>query len=117
MSLKQQAGLPIPGVTRSLESRQIDEEVDDEVDEVEKRDEESSGLTKRQASGFDRALTFAEAALTKGPKVQLGTGEGGSGVGILVDNNQAAAARPGTGAAAEGAAVAAPAAAAPAAAA
>ncbi|KAE9573479.1 hypothetical protein CGMCC3_g10386 [Colletotrichum fructicola] len=36
-------------------------------------------VQKRQASGFDRALTFAEAALTKGPKVQLGNGEGGAG--------------------------------------
>jgi hypothetical protein len=54
-------------------------------------------VTKRQ-SGFDRALTFAEAALTKGPKVQLGTGAEGSGVGILVDNNQTPAAKSGTGA-------------------
>lgn len=38
----------------------------------------------------------------KGPKVQLGTGEGGSGIGIIVDNNQVAAARPGTGTEAEG---------------
>ncbi|KAK3989350.1 hypothetical protein QBC44DRAFT_85408 [Cladorrhinum sp. PSN332] len=39
-------------------------------------------------AGFDRALTYAEAALTKGPAIQLGTGaEGGSGVGIIVDNN------------------------------
>lgn len=66
--------------------------------EVEKR-QEGGGLSKRQTaqagSGFDRALKFAEAALVKGPKIQLGTGEGGSGVGILVDNNpQAAAAAP-----------------------
>lgn len=45
---------------------------------------------KRQAAGFDRALTFAEAALTKGPKIQLGTGA--AGVGILVDNNPTPAA-------------------------
>ncbi|KAB5547306.1 hypothetical protein GE09DRAFT_1060828 [Coniochaeta sp. 2T2.1] len=68
---------------------------------------------KRDLTGFDRALTFAEAALTKGPKVQLGTGAEGSGVGIIVDNNQVAAARPGKGVeggaagAAEGAAAAA----------
>ncbi|KAI0015382.1 hypothetical protein F4780DRAFT_88328 [Xylariomycetidae sp. FL0641] len=42
---------------------------------------------KRDLASFDRALTFAEAALTKGPLVDLGTGEGGSGVGITVDNN------------------------------
>lgn len=89
-------------MTRSLESRQADDDADDLDDLLEdlaKR--EVGGLTKRQASGFDRALTFAEAALTKGPKVQLGTGEAGSGVGILVDNNPQAAARPTTGAAAE----------------
>jgi hypothetical protein len=70
---------------------------------------------KRDLTGFDRALKYAEAALTKGPKVQLGTGGEGSGVGIIVDNNPTAAARPGKGAeagagAAEGAAAAAPAA-------
>ncbi|KAF9881285.1 hypothetical protein CkaCkLH20_01435 [Colletotrichum karsti] len=59
---------------------------------------------KRDLAGFDRALKFAEAALTKGPKVQLGTGEGGSGVGMIVDNNQQAAARPGKGGAEGGAA-------------
>ncbi|KAF0331517.1 hypothetical protein RB213_014943 [Colletotrichum asianum] len=65
---------------------------------------------KRDLAGFDRALKFAEAALVKGPKVQLGTGEGGSGVGMIVDNNQQAAARPGKGGA-EGGEAAAPAAA------
>ncbi len=54
---------------------------------------EPTKKTKRDLAGFDRALTFAEAALTKGPKVQLGTGKLGSGVGIVVDNNQEAAAR------------------------
>ncbi|KAJ0166358.1 hypothetical protein CTA2_7590 [Colletotrichum tanaceti] len=49
-------------------------------------------MEKRQSSGFDRALTFAEVALTKGPKIQLGNGEGGAGVGIIVDNNPTAAA-------------------------
>lgn len=77
--------------------------------EIAPREEgETSNLAKRQ-TGFDRALQYAEAALVKGPKVQLGTGEGGAGVGIIVDNNPQAAARPGTGNA-EGAAVAAPAA-------
>ena len=61
-------------------------------------DEADAYVQKRQSAGFDRALTFAEAALTKGPKIQLGTGEGGSGVGIIVDNNINAAARAGTGA-------------------
>lgn len=76
--------------------------------EIAPRDEgETPSIAKRQ-TGFDRALQYAEAALVKGPKVQLGTGEGGAGVGIIVDNNPQAAARPGTGAT-EGAAVAAPA--------
>lgn len=67
---------------------------------IEKRDgEEAPAVSKRDMASFDRALVFAEAALTKGPKVQLGTGEGGAGVGIIVDNNIQAAARVGTGAA------------------
>jgi hypothetical protein len=45
---------------------------------------------KRQ-SGFDRALVYAEAALQKGPKIQLGTPA--AGVGIIVDNNQQVAAQ------------------------
>lgn len=61
-------------------------------------------VAKRDLASFDRALKFAEAALVKGPKVQLGTGEGGSGVGMIVDNNQVAAARTGTGSAEGGAA-------------
>lgn len=60
--------------------------------------EEPSTVFKRDLASFDRALKYAEAALTKGPKIQLGTGGEGSGVGIIVDNNQQAAARPGTGA-------------------
>jgi len=76
--------------------------------EIAPREEgETPKIAKRQ-TGFDRALQYAEAALVKGPKVQLGTGEGGAGVGIIVDNNPQAAARPGTGNV-EGAAVAAPA--------
>ncbi|KAL8305341.1 hypothetical protein RB597_003806 [Gaeumannomyces tritici] len=68
-----------------------------EDDEDEQDAEESSDISKRDITGFDRALRFAEAALTKGPKIQLGTGAEGSGVGIIVDNNQVAAARPGKG--------------------
>ncbi|KAK2023047.1 hypothetical protein LX32DRAFT_708949 [Colletotrichum zoysiae] len=52
---------------------------------------------KRDLAGFDRALKYAEVALTKGPKIDLGTGEGGSGVGIKVDNNQGGAAQAGAG--------------------
>lgn len=68
--------------------------------EIAPRDTEvnAPAVGKRDLTGFDRALKFAEAALTKGPKVQLGTGAEGSGVGIIVDNNPTAAARPGKGA-------------------
>ncbi len=81
----QQAGLPIAGMGK---------------EKIDPRAEAEPKMQKRQ-SGFDRALTFAEASLTKGPKVQLGTGKGGAGVGILVDNNPTAAARAGTGIAVE----------------
>ncbi|KKY30019.1 hypothetical protein UCDDA912_g10065 [Diaporthe ampelina] len=80
------------GVTKELDPRQEaeDEEEDEEAEvaEIEAR-QEGGGLMKRQ-SGFDRALTYAEAALQKGPKIQLGTPA--AGVGIIVDNNQQAAA-------------------------
>ncbi|KAE8454328.1 hypothetical protein EG329_005253 [Mollisiaceae sp. DMI_Dod_QoI] len=39
---------------------------------------------KRDLAGFNAALNFATGALNKGPTVELGTGEGGSGVGITV---------------------------------
>ncbi|KAK3359983.1 hypothetical protein B0T25DRAFT_116541 [Lasiosphaeria hispida] len=48
-------------------------------------------VAKRDLAGFDRALKYAEAALTKGPDIQLGTGAEGSGVGIIVDNQPTAA--------------------------
>jgi len=47
----------------------------------EKRD---APVEKRDLAGFNAALNFAAEALTKSPEVQLGTGEGGSGVGITV---------------------------------
>ncbi|KAJ0118730.1 hypothetical protein N8I77_001482 [Diaporthe amygdali] len=80
------------GVTKELDPRQEaeDEEDEDEVAELEAREDgaQEGGLMKRQ-NGFDRALTYAEAALQKGPKIQLGTPA--AGVGIIVDNNQQAA--------------------------
>ncbi|KAK8067021.1 hypothetical protein PG997_013768 [Apiospora hydei] len=48
-----------------------------------------SAPVKRDLAGFDRALKYAEAALVKGPIVQLGTGKEGAGVGIIVDNRPA----------------------------
>ncbi|KAL5322796.1 hypothetical protein ACEPPN_010773 [Leptodophora sp. 'Broadleaf-Isolate-01'] len=50
---------------------------------VEKR-EESSPVEKRDLAGFNAALNFATGALKTSPGVELGTGEGGSGVGIIV---------------------------------
>jgi len=55
--------------------------------ELLRRQDASDKKVEKRQSGFDRALTFAEAALTKGPDIELGTGEGGAGVGIKVDNN------------------------------
>ncbi|KAK6072970.1 hypothetical protein SCUP234_06744 [Seiridium cupressi] len=68
--------------------------------------EGESPKAKRDLQGFDRALQYAENALTKGPVVQLGTGEGGAGVGIIVDNRPTTAAAAGTGQAAGAAAAA-----------
>ncbi|KAI0438045.1 hypothetical protein F4803DRAFT_113908 [Xylaria telfairii] len=68
--------------------------------EIAPREKTEESKTKRDLQGFDRALTYAEAALTKGPIIQLGTGEGGAGVGIIVDNRPNAAAPGGEGKAA-----------------
>lgn len=86
--INEPASLPIPGVTKELDPRQEEDEDEEEVAEIEARQE--GGLMKRQ-SGFDRALVYAEAALQKGPKIQLGTPA--AGVGIIVDNNQQVAAQ------------------------
>ncbi|KAI1419787.1 hypothetical protein F5Y12DRAFT_193322 [Xylaria sp. FL1777] len=67
--------------------------------EIAPREGSEQPKAKRDLQGFDRALTFAEAALTKGPIIQLGTGEGGAGVGIIVDNRPGAAAPAGENAA------------------
>ncbi|KAK3935565.1 hypothetical protein QBC46DRAFT_46583 [Diplogelasinospora grovesii] len=84
--LTEPATLPVPGSSKELDPR------------VQEQQQEEGKVQKRQAGGgFDRALLYAEQGLTKGPKVQLGTGAKGSGVGIIVDNNQAVAALPGTG--------------------
>lgn len=44
----------------------------------------NSFLEKRDLQGFNAALNYASAALKTSPGVELGTGEGGSGVGITV---------------------------------
>ncbi|KAK4219277.1 hypothetical protein QBC37DRAFT_154067 [Rhypophila decipiens] len=55
--------------------------------EIAPREGDEAAPKKRDLAGFDRALQYAEAALVKGPKIELGTGAEGSGVGIIVDNN------------------------------
>jgi len=58
---------------------------------------ESENVEKRDIDGFNAALKYATGALTTGPKVQLGTGAEGSGVGIIQDAGgarPAAAAQP-----------------------
>ncbi|KAK0128316.1 hypothetical protein ONS95_000291 [Cadophora gregata] len=70
---------------------------------AEKR-EEDSPVEKRDLAGFNAALNFATGALRTSPGVQLGTGEGGSGIGIKVEPGvdagvAAPAARPATPAA------------------
>jgi hypothetical protein len=46
---------------------------------------ESASVEKRDINGFNAALKYASDALKTSPKVQLGTGAEGSGVGILQD--------------------------------
>jgi len=70
------SALPPPGTSQPIYSRHKN---NDDQDEVVRE--------KRDLSGFDRALQFAETALSKGPDIQLGTGAEGSGVGVIVDNN------------------------------
>ena len=48
---------------------------------------------KRDLAGFNAALNFATGALKTSPGVELGTGEGGSGVGITVKPGGAIARR------------------------
>jgi hypothetical protein len=75
----------VPGVTKELDPR-------------EGQAQAKAPLKARDLAGFDRALTFAEAGLSKGPVVQLGTGQ--AGVGIIVDNGVAGI-QPGAGGRAE----------------
>ncbi|EGZ74802.1 hypothetical protein NEUTE2DRAFT_155395 [Neurospora tetrasperma FGSC 2509] len=75
-----------PRAEEPFDEMDMDEDEDDITDDI----TDAMALLdkkKRDLAGFDRALKFSEAALTKGPKVQLGTGAEGSGVGIIVDNN------------------------------
>ncbi|KAL5322782.1 hypothetical protein ACEPPN_010758 [Leptodophora sp. 'Broadleaf-Isolate-01'] len=47
---------------------------------------------KRDLAGFNAALAYAMGSMQVSPEVQLGTGEGGSGVGITQKPGGAAAA-------------------------
>ncbi|KAE9367661.1 hypothetical protein N431DRAFT_70914 [Stipitochalara longipes BDJ] len=69
------------------EDLEVNEEIEDEykrdVEELEGEIEvEYEDVEKRDLTGFNAALNYATGALKSGPEVQLGTGEGGSGVGI-----------------------------------
>ena len=50
-------------------------------EEIEEREADKE-VEKRDLAGFNAALSYATGALKTSPEVQLGTGEGGSGVGI-----------------------------------
>ncbi|PMD40562.1 hypothetical protein L207DRAFT_341498 [Hyaloscypha variabilis F] len=54
---------------------------------------ETASAKKRDLAGFNAALNFATGALTTSPGVELGTGEGESGVGITVKPSGAIARR------------------------
>jgi hypothetical protein len=76
------------------ERRDTADEIEGEGWEFEKRDETltdedlqvdeeaDANLEERDLAGFNAALNYASGALKSGPEVQLGTGEGESGVGI-----------------------------------
>ncbi|TLD28530.1 hypothetical protein PspLS_04226 [Pyricularia sp. CBS 133598] len=80
--LNEKASLRLPGAA-PLGPRSEEVEVEDEAEE-DNEQSASAPLQKRQLAGFQAALNFAESALTKGPKIQLGTPA--AGVGIIVDN-------------------------------
>jgi hypothetical protein len=64
------------GIGNDLEPR-----ADTVLSAAEPRSDTSTKM-KRDLAGFDRALNYATAALKTSPGIELGTGEGGSGVGI-----------------------------------
>lgn len=58
-----------------------------------RKDISDADVEKRDLTGFNAALNFGTGALTTSPGVELGTGEGGSGVGITVKPGGAVAKR------------------------
>ncbi|KAH8653117.1 hypothetical protein BGZ60DRAFT_533310 [Tricladium varicosporioides] len=73
---------PVPSVAQLPTGAGIGRSANVEPRQNERRAEPAS-VEKRDLAGFTAALNFATGALTKGPTVELGTGEGGSGVGII----------------------------------
>ncbi|KAH8751475.1 hypothetical protein F5882DRAFT_420439 [Hyaloscypha sp. PMI_1271] len=70
-------------VDEDLELDEVEDEYKRDIDDLEIEGEiEDEDVEKRDLTGFNAALNFATGALKSGPEVQLGTGEGGSGVGI-----------------------------------
>jgi hypothetical protein len=65
------------------------------LEDAEEEDDDDS-VSKRDVAGFNAALAYATAAMKTQPEVQLGTGEGGSGVGITVKPAGAATTKNGT---------------------
>lgn len=93
-ALEQQAQqiAALQGMGKAIAPRS-EEEDDFEVEDIEADEAETPVVVaKRDLASFQAALAFADKALTKGPKINLGTGkEGGAGVGIVVDNTPAGA--------------------------
>jgi hypothetical protein len=71
--------LPIGGIGKSVSPREP------EAEESSAPAKEKRAVDERDLAGFNAALNFASTALTTSPGVELGTGEGGSGVGIIVN--------------------------------
>lgn len=78
------------GIGRTVKPREDEAEAEDDEDEAEVGDAVPA-VAKRDLAGFNAALSFATGALKTSPEVQLGTGEGGSGVGIIVKPGATAA--------------------------
>jgi hypothetical protein len=71
-----------PAETTTLQTGQgIGSDIEPREPEPENTD---TTVEKRDFAGFNAALNFASDALKTSPGVQLGTGEGGSGIGIIV---------------------------------
>lgn len=69
--------IPFNSIGKSVAAREPEAEIDE-------AQEQRSNKEKRDLASFNAALTYASGALKTSPGVELGTGEGGSGVGIIV---------------------------------